>query len=291
MEEGAEHAFIQKYANRVLMLTTEHCFSNCQYCFRTSLLDEESKITLPSLEQKSQIVADAVRNNPAIEEVILSGGDPLTIGAGGLERIFSTIKAARDDIKFRVHTRAIAYAPHVFKPELVDTLSEYDVRTFFHINHPYEITDQQHEVFQRMHEAGLRMYNQSPILRGINDHERVLGRLVTQLEDEHVRHINFFIADPICYSADFRVPLARLYEISDILQWSLPSWSANFRLVLDTPFGKVRREDIVSWDKQSEIVVFRREGHDVIYHDLPQSMYVPGDLSKMLRKDGYAKKS
>lgn len=284
MHEGAEHAYIQKYDNRILMLTTERCFSNCQYCFRTDLLSEEAMLALPSFDQKTELVAEAVHSDPAIKEVILSGGDPLIISHRGLRRLFSNIRSQRSDISFRVHTRAIAFAPQVIGEEMSDLLGEYDVRTYFHITHPYEITADQRNAFERLRSRSVRMYNQSPIIRGVNDHEAVLERLVTNLEDEHVRPISFFIADPIEYSADFRVPLKHLFGITDTLRWKLPSWSSTFRLVLDTPVGKVRREDITSWDSGTDTVIFNREGDEVVYHDLPESMYVPGDINIMLWK-------
>ncbi len=285
MGEGAEHAYIQKYPNRVLMLATENCFSNCQYCFRTDLLSEEAKLNLPSLDEKITAVADAISKDQEIKEVILSGGDPLMITHRGLRRVFTALRAARDDISFRVHTRSIAFAPRSITDELADVLQEFDVRTYFHITHPYEIGEEQRAAFARLGRRGIRMYNQTPIIRGVNDHEEVLGRLVTDLEDQHVRPVSFFIADPIKYGADYRVPLKRLFDIHDNLRWRLPSWSATFRLVLDSPVGKVRREDIRKWDKKTGKVTFRREGNDVVYHDLPEGMYVPGDVNKMLWKD------
>ncbi len=285
MGEGADHAYIQKYGNRILMLATERCFSNCQYCFRTDLLSEEAKTNLPGLDDKIAIVADAVSKNPEIKEVILSGGDPLIITHRGLRKVFAAIREAREDISFRVHTRSIAFAPRSISEELADVLQEYDVRTYFHITHPYEIGDEQRAAFARLRRRGVRMYNQTPIIRGVNDHEDVLERLVTELEDQHVRPVSFFIADPIKYGADFRVPLKRLFDIHDKLRWKLASWAATFRLVLDSPVGKVRREDIKKWDTKTGKVTFVREGQKVVYHDLPEAMYEPGDINKMLWKD------
>lgn len=285
MGEDAEHVYIQKYPNRLLMLATENCFSNCQYCFRTNLLSEESNIEIPRLDSKIETVTEAVRRDPAVKEVILSGGDPLAISYKGLERLVTSVKNARSDIDFRIHTRAIAFAPQVFKQGLVDLLAEHNIRTYFHITHPYEITDKQLEVFAAMRKAGVRMYNQTPIIRGINDHERVISKLVNQLEKEYVRPVSFFIADPISFGADFRIPLRQLFDMTDQVRWKLPSWAATFRLVLDSPVGKVKREDITNWDEENDTVIFKRQGNTVLYHDLPQSQYIPGDVKKMLWKD------
>lgn len=285
MGENADNTYIQKYANRILMLSTERCFANCMYCFRTQLLADEAKHTLPDLEEKTETVAKAIEGDTDIQEVIFSGGDPLVIPHKALRKVFATLRARRNDINLRVHTRAIAFAPQVIDEEMGELLGEYDVRTYFHLTHPYEVTEPQCAAFDNLRRNNVRMYNQTPIIRGVNDHAAVLGKLVIGLESEHVRPTSFFIADPINYSADFRVPLRNLFDIHDELRWKLPSWAANFRIVLDSPVGKVRREDITAWDSSTDTVTFTREDKDVVYHDLPQAQYIPGDISKMLWKD------
>lgn len=285
MGKGAEDTYVQKYANRLLMLTTERCFGNCMYCFRTQLLTDEAGHELPALEEKTEIVVDAVRDNPAVEEVILSGGDPLIIPHKKLRKLFAAIRSQRSDVALRVHTRSIAFAPQVISDDVSDLLGEYDVRTYFHLTHPYEINRAQQTAFSNLRRSDVRMYNQAPIIRGVNDHAEVLGKLVLKLEGQHVHPVSFFIADPIDYSADFRVPLRQLFDMHDRLRWQLPSWAATFRLVLDSPAGKVRREDITSWDEDSDTVTFTRDGHYVVYHDLPADQYVPGDLKTMLWKN------
>lgn len=284
MPEGAENIFIRKYQDRVLFLVTDECFGNCQYCFRNNLLNEQKEQTLPCLEDKKQELVRILRSNPEIREVILSGGDPLAIEEKELINIFELIKGVDTALNIRVHTRSVVYAPEVFTKELIEMLAKFGVRVYFHINHPYEVGDCQKDIFAKMHKAGIGCYNQCPIVRGINDDVEVIKDLVETLDNQKVRQVNFFIPDPIFFSADFRLPLADLYSIFDELNWKAPSWANTARLVLDTPIGKVRREDIKSWNKESGEVIFQREGKEVKYFDLPRKMYVAGDKKRMLWK-------
>lgn len=281
--EGTEDAVIQKYRDRALFLGTTVCFANCQYCFRTQLLSEEHAegARIPGLDAKIETLRQLVSSDPNITEVILSGGDPLAMGPGNLERVFSAIRQVRSDIDFRVHSRAIAYSPRAFSDRTIELLGSYNVRLYHHITHPYEIRDGQTEVFKRLNAAGVRQYNQCPIIRGINDHPDVLKSLVRTLDDHRVRQVNFFIADPINYGADYRIPLRRLFDMINEVNWTTPSWVNSVRVVLDTPYGKVRREDIVSWGDDGT-VVFSRQGHEITYHDLPEELYVPSRRETLL---------
>jgi lysine 2,3-aminomutase len=139
-------------------------------------------------------------------------------------------------------------------------------------------------VVQQLQSVGVRTYSQFPILRGINDHVKVLEQLLLKLDALRANPINLFIPDPINYSATFRVPMKRLLRLMDELYWSTGSWCNGVRLVLDTPIGKVRREDIAAWDETNGEIIFRREGKDVIYHDFPAELDEAGELKTLLWK-------
>lgn len=287
MVDGSEHVYIQKYRNRLLFLTTEKCFSHCQYCFRTDLLSSEKETDLPNLKSKIDKVVTVLNSDPMIEEVILSGGDPLVVGIDNLSIIFERLVKARSDISIRIHTRSIVYKPDIFTTELIKLFVRYNVRLFFHINHPYEISDESEIKIKQLSSAGLRLYNQCPVIRGINDHSKVIEILLKKLDELRIRQISFFIADPICYSADFRVPLQNLFDIFNQINWYTSSWVNSVRLVLDTPIGKVRRENIISIDENSKKVIFQREEKKITYYDFPKEKYKQGDLHKMLWKKSH----
>ena len=94
-----------------------------------------------------------------------------------------------------------------------------------------------------------------------------------------------FIPDPIKYSGLYRLGLARLFNIIDELNLSTPAWVNATRVVLDTSFGKVRRENLVEWDRERNIAFFERDGVRIEYPDLPASLDIPGDIRQLLWRE------
>ena len=129
---------IQKYDNRLVFIITDVCFAHCQYCFRTYNLSKFQQSNLKeTIKKKIAILKEYLKSNPKIKEVIFSGGDPLSIG-------YDNMKFALEELKqwnIRIHTRAIVYEPSIFTKEMIDLLSNNNVRLVFHINHPYEIDE------------------------------------------------------------------------------------------------------------------------------------------------------
>ncbi len=158
------------------------------------------------------------------------------------------------------------------------------MRVYVHVIHPYEIEKNMMEAVRKMHDAGVRTYSQFPILRGINDHVQVLEKLLNKLDELQISPINLFIPDPINYSYGFRLPMKRLFQLMDELFWTTGSWANSVRLVLDTPIGKVRREDIVAWNEQAGQITFQRQEKEVVYYDFPTGLDQPGELDTLLWK-------
>lgn len=286
MPEGLQDIAVRRYRNRVLFFPTFFCAGHCQYCFRSVVLSQEVKKfhTLPRQEERIKLLIEFLLHHPEIDEVILSGGDPITLPAAQLDTILGRLKSEAHVKNLRIHTKAIVYKPELFSDNLIKVLGQYRVRLYSHIAHPYEVAKATERVIQSLQASDVKMYNQFPVLRGINDHEKVLALLLERLDTLGIRQTSMFIADPIDYSATFRIPLQRLFSVIDRLNWSTASWINTYRLVLDTPIGKVRRENIVRWDKNTGRVVFEREGQHVFYHDLPAHLDEPGDIKKLLWK-------
>lgn len=282
MPEGLANVLIHKYANRALFLVTDKCVGHCMYCFRQDVISDMQGNPLPPLEERIDRVLAYLGSRPEITELILSGGDPLTIPFRKLTSLFERLGRETQVTDIRIHSRNLVFAPGVVSEELAGLLGLHQVRVYLHVVHPYEIDGPVEAAIQRLQAAGVRTYSQFPILRGINDHVAVLTELLRKLDALRSNPINLFIPDPISYSASFRVPLKRLFQLVDELYWTTGSWTNGVRLVLDSPVGKVRREDIVSWDEGTGRVVFQRQGKDVVYHDFPAEMDTPGELATLL---------
>lgn len=282
MPEGLANVLIHKYRQRALFLVTDKCVGHCMYCFRQDVLTDIHGNPLPPLEERVERVVRYLTQHPEVTELILSGGDPLNIPIRHLTHLFEQLAQTTSVTDIRVHTRNLVFAPQVVTEEVAALLGEYHARVYVHVVHPYEIEEQMTVTMRRLHAHGVRTYSQFPILRGINDHVEVLELLLRQLDELRANPINLFIPDPINYSAAFRVPMKRLLGIMDDLYWRTGSWTNGARLVLDSPIGKVRREDIAAWDENNAKIVFRREGQDVVYHDFPAEWDEAGQLDTLL---------
>lgn len=174
---------IRKYEERVLLLVTESCFSNCQYCFRQDILSEGKSVKKSLDEEDVEKIVVFLKGHPEISEAILSGGDPMTLDVRNLEMIFRKLSEETPVKSFRLHTRIITYDPTSLTAEKIGLLAKYDVRLVFHIAHPYEICDTVKEKIREVRANGIRMYNQFPLLRGINDHHLVLIEHMKKLDE------------------------------------------------------------------------------------------------------------
>lgn len=279
MPSSLKNIAVHKYENRLLFLTTPNCFGHCQYCFRQDLLREKDQTTL---DEKILKIKEYLHEHQDIQELILSGGDPLTLSALDLEKILSSTR--RFKIAIRIHTKAISYDPDSITFEKLKIFQKYKVRLVFHIAHPYEICSTVIDKIQEIQRLKISCYNQFPLLRNINDHSKVLFKLMHLLDHLQIRNLSIFFPEPVLYSAAFRINLKRIFSIMDSFYWNSPSWINSTRFVLDSPIGKVRREHLKKY-VQDHYAIFVREEKEIIYPDLPEVLDIPGDLRLMLWKN------
>lgn len=286
MPSGLEDVAIRKYENRMLFFPTDVCAAHCQYCFRQDVLNEihEEKNAPIPLDKNLENLLAYLDEHPEVQEVILSGGDPMTLSHAKLEQVLTALRDTAKIRNIRVHTRTLIFSPKVFKPATVQLLADTDVRLVSHSIHPYELCEEVEHYSHELDKSGVSLYNQFPILRNVNDHPQVLSEHLARLDEMRMRNLSMFIPDPINFSASFRIRLKRLFKIMDELNWSTPSWVNSTRLVLDTHHGKVRREDLQSYDEANNSAVFEREGNVIPYHDFPEELDKPGDLKTLLWK-------
>lgn len=283
MPVAGSSAIIHKYADRVLFMPTSVCAGHCQYCFRQDVLTDahaDGRTAVASELDRLHAHLDA---HPEVGEVILSGGDPMTLPLRDLALILRGLRARPGLRSIRIHTRALAFSPKAFAdPGKLDLLAETDVRLVFHFVHPYEVCDEVAAVLADLRRRDVRLYNHFPLLRGVNDDVGVLARLIERLDDLRVRTLSIYVPEPIRHSAPFRVSLGRIFALQDALVATTPSWVNAVRFTLDSPIGKVRREHVAAWDEAARRVTFRRDGKTFVYPDFPADLDIPGDPAVML---------
>jgi lysine 2,3-aminomutase len=283
MPVRASRAIVHKYPDRVLFMPTPVCAGHCQYCFRQDVLSEEHAAGRPDVDGALDELLAYLPTRPEIGEVILSGGDPLTLPARDLVRVLDAVRSVPQIRSIRIHTRAIVFAPKVFDdPARLDALARADARVVLHVVHPYEICGDVAARIAALRSRDVRLYAHFPLLRGVNDHVSVVRRLVEDLDDLRVRTLSVYVPEPVRHSAPWRIPLARFFAIQDELTRTTPGWVNAIRFTLDTPVGKVRREDMVSVDPVRDLVTFERNGRRVVYPDFPARLDRPGDPAVLL---------
>jgi lysine 2,3-aminomutase len=280
--EGSR-AIVHKYRDRVLFMPTSVCAGHCQYCFRQDVLTDAHADGRTAVEAETEALVAYLEGRPEVSEVVLSGGDPMTLPFRDLDRLLRRLRSVTSLRSIRLHTKALAFQPKIFAdPEKIALLAETGVRLVLHFAHPYEICDEVRAGLGRLDAAGIRLYNHFPLLRGINDHVEVLSHLIETLDDARVRTLSIYMAEPIRHSAPWRVSLARFFRLQDELTATTPGWINAVRFTLDSPIGKVRREHVVDWDRAAGRVTFEREGARFTYPDFPEAMDVPGDRDVLL---------
>lgn len=285
MPEELRDVLIWKYSDRVLFLPTDRCAANCQYCFRTAYLSDKYGAKPFTLEEKVEKLVEFFREHPQVEEVILSGGDPMTLAPKDLEMILRRLREDARVPHIRIHSRTIVYSPFVYTKAACEMLAKYRVRLVHHIAHPYEICNIVKEHVSRLNAAGVRQYNQFPLLRQVNDHSDVLRMLLVELDELGIRNLSIFAPDPVNFSSPFRISLKRQFALMDQLNWNSPAWVQGTRYALDTPQGKLRREDLLRFEKDEKgnsSAIFLRNGKEIRYPDFPENLDIPGEKQLLL---------
>ncbi|MDR2077826.1 MAG: 4Fe-4S cluster-binding domain-containing protein [Rickettsiales bacterium] len=281
-----ENFIIQKYKDRLLFLPTLEYFGHCQYCFRQDVLEEQKKMDHKSLLSQLAVAIEYVQDHPEIEEIILSGGDPIMLLVRQMRQIIESILGKTNVKYIRIHSRVLAYSPETMSNDMMDILSEAKIRFVSHFSHPYEICSVVANKLEKMNKYnGIKLYNQFPLLRNINDNAILLVKHLKLLDDLNVRNLSIFIPDPINYSASYRIPISRLRKLTNDINWNSPSWVNSTRFVMDTKYGKVRLDNIESYDEERQVAIFRRGNSTIEYPDFPEDLDKPGDIKTMLWKE------
>lgn len=182
-EEMLTRTAHHKYDNRAILYTTDTCLSYCGYCFRSlqSTADVEKHGGVKSQWQETM---DAIKAHPEIEEVILSGGDPLVFDNAYIEKMLADIRAIPTVRAIRIHSRAFTHNPYRFDEGFCRLLKEYAVTEMgVHVAHPNELSKDFQGAIERIRASGARteLLGQTPLLKGVNDNADTLRQLFMDL--------------------------------------------------------------------------------------------------------------
>jgi EF-P beta-lysylation protein EpmB len=214
---------IRKYRSRALLVMTSACAIHCRYCFRRHFPYEET----PRSADDWQAALDAIAKEAAIDEVILSGGDPLTLADSTLAHLAERIARIDHVQRLRIHTRLPIVIPQRVTSELLAWLrgTRLTPVVVVHVNHANEIDDATAAALARLVDAGIPVLNQTVLLRDVNDSAAALIALSRKLVDLRVMPYYLHQLDRVGGAAHFEVPAVRGLQIVEQMRAQLPGYA------------------------------------------------------------------
>jgi lysine 2,3-aminomutase len=208
------NGLIHRYPSKVLIFPSNYCGAYCRYCFRRKLIREvEETLDKNQLRQ----AFDYINSNSAIEEVIFSGGDPLVLGDNSIDYLLSSLSQISHVQIVRFHTRLPVTVPYRITDQFIDTLNKYKRRfpiyVVIHIDSMVEFSDPMREAIAKLVDNGFPCLASCPLLKGINDNEKSLRSLWTELVKIRVKPYYLFHSDPVKGLRHFLVPIDKGLEI------------------------------------------------------------------------------
>lgn len=269
-EEAHESApnLVQRYPDRALLLVTDQCAVYCRFCTRSRMVGGGlGPRPLSDLDQ----AFDYLRAHPEIKDVIVSGGDLLSMATNKIRRVLSELRLIPHIETIRLGTRVPSAMPQRIDEELLSTLAEFHpIWIMAHFNHPKELTPRAEEGLNLLANRGFPVMNQAVLLRGINDDVETLTELFRRLVRNRVRPYYLLQMDPVNGTSHLRTDLERGPELMEGLQGKL-SGIAIPKLIVDLPggWGKIPYSPSYVLRKGEGHVVFRspRDGREVAYWD------------------------
>lgn len=225
---------VHRYPDRVLFLTLDFCSTYCRYCTRSRVVGHGR---LFFNRRRLEQALEYIRRTPTIRDVLLSGGDPLTLSDGRLDWLLTRLRQIKHVEIIRIGTKIPAVLPQRITPQLVRMLRRHHpLWMSLHFTHPDECTLEAYRACQRLADAGIPLGSQTVLLKGINDSLDTMRDLVHHLLRMRVRPYYLYQCDPITGSSHFRTPVDKGLEIIHGLRgftsgYAIPTY------VIDAPGG------------------------------------------------------
>jgi lysine 2,3-aminomutase len=207
---------VHRYPDRVLFLVTTQCASYCRYCTRSRIVGDPGA-TFKRSEWDAAI--DYLKRTPQVRDVLLSGGDPLTLAPKLLEELIARLREIPHIEIIRIGSRVPVFLPMRVDQEFCDMVAKYHPFWLnIHVNHPQEITPELRQACDRLSRAGVPLGNQSVLLAGVNDSVNIQRQLVHELVKMRVRPYYLYQCDLVGGAGHFRTSVSKGIEIIEGLR-------------------------------------------------------------------------
>jgi KamA family protein len=281
---GLEH----KYEFTVLLLVNDFCSAYCRFCFRKRIF----------MDVNDEVVRDAtaginyIREHPKVNNVLLTGGDPLIMSTDELENIIRPLREIEHVQIIRIGTKVPAYNPHriLNDPSLIDLFHKYStdekkIYIMAHFNHPRELTREAIEGMNRLRETGAVTVNQTPLIRGVNDNPNVLAELFNKLSYIGIPPYYLFICRPTLGNKTYAIPIEEAFEIFEQARMKCSGLAKRSRLVMSHSTGKIeivgKTEDHIYFryhraanpQEKARFMIFKRNPNAYWYDDYDEIIH------------------
>jgi len=260
---------VHRYPDRVLFTVTGVCAAYCRYCTRSHMVAKKNKCHVSTASW--DIGIDYISQNPKVRDVLISGGDPLTLPDFRLEYLISRLRKIPHVEIIRIGTKVPVVLPMRITKNLVKMLKKYHpLMMSLHFSHPDELSIETREACNMLADAGIPLGSQSVLLKGINDNVETFTKLNHELLKVRVRPYYIYQCDPIPGSAHFRTEVQKGIEIIKGLR-GFTSGYAVPHFVIDAPGGGGKIPLLPNYVKSIEkdkITLYNYEGKEFYYPEL-----------------------
>jgi len=253
-----------RYPDRVLFRATNFCSVYCRHCMRKRMFLEDEKARTKNEYDK---MFEYIRKNKNIKEVIVSGGDPLTLPDSKIEYIIKNLYEIDHIDIIRIGSRELVVNPYRFFDErLLEIFDKYDkVWLVSHFNHPDEITNITKKAVKNILSTGTPVLNQTVLMKGINDDEKIIESLMRDLLKVKIKPYYLFYCDPVKGALHFRTDIKKGVEILEYLRGRVSGLATPIYAVdLENGMGKVPVFPNYIVDEEDDYIIFKNyEGKTV----------------------------
>ncbi len=226
---------VHRYPDRVLFLVTSFCAVYCRYCTRSRLVGKTGEYHFNNAQFEKALAY--IQAHPEIRDVLISGGDPLTMSDDKLEWLLSRLRAIKHIEFIRIGSKVPCVLPQRITPKLCSILKQFHPFWMsIHFMHPDEVTPEVAEACGRLADAGIPLGSQTVLTKDVNDTPEVMKQLMHSLLKIRVRPYYIYQCDPIPGSRHFRTPVETGLKIIEALRGHTTGYAVP-TFVIDAPGG------------------------------------------------------
>jgi lysine 2,3-aminomutase len=271
-EDTPTPGIVHRYPDRVLFLVTNACSTYCRYCTRSRMVGNHISQCFNMAHWEKAISYIAANTN--VRDVLLSGGDPLTLPDKKLEWLLSRLRKIPHVELLRIGTKTPAVLPQRVTPDLTRMLKRFHpLWISIHVTHPDELTPEMSQACTRLADAGIPLGSQTVLLSGINDDINTMKKLVHGLLRIRVKPYYLYQCDPIPGSSHFRTKVSKGLEIIEGLRGHTTGYAVP-TYVIDAPGGGGKiplLPEYVLGRKGEDLILRNYQGRAYCYPDGDQA--------------------